>query len=117
MPDIISKEEAEEKAREELEKEGVGEEELMADDVGVNDVDEGLKEDLGFLDKIEEENRAEPEKGPKEAEQEVNEVNLLGELIRVKDVVEKMERYAHQDNKEAYALEVNRLKKLLSRED
>lgn len=97
MPGIISEEEA---RKEIVEERGVNEE------VGI---DEELRKDLEFLDEIEKE-----EEAKKQAEQGGGrEVDLLEEVTKIKEVVERMEEHAFNKNKEAYEQEARNLRSML----
>lgn len=116
LPKIISEEEAreevfkeervEEEVKEEVKEEVEEEKQVPAEE---------LEKDLEFLEEIEKEEVK--EEGVEEGvEKEVErEVNLLEEVIKIKDIIERMEEHALNNNKEAYAQEAKMLKEMISR--
>lgn len=138
MPDIITKEEAKEELLKEEPKdvpeeepEEEPEEDILKEEM--EEVEEDLKEkdkeeerrikeeefdkilerDLEFLELIQ---REEKEESPEEVEQEGDkELNLLEEVLQIKEILERMEEHATNNNKPAYDQEARKLRNLVSK--
>lgn len=112
MPKILSSEEA----KKEIFDEAKDAEGAEADETyDFKEMDKELEQAEETEDERDEE--AETEQAEQEeVEQEVEkEINLLEEVIKIKDVLERMEEHALNHNNPAYDIEAKRLKKMLER--
>jgi phosphoenolpyruvate synthase/pyruvate phosphate dikinase len=101
MPKILSPEEA----KQELLKEGVIKE-LSEENEAKEKAAGSIPGELG-IEVYEEKTKQE--------EQVEKEINLLEEVLQIKDIIEKMEEHALNNSKEAYEREARQLKSLMSR--
>nr|MCK4930053.1 hypothetical protein [Nanoarchaeota archaeon] len=117
LPEIISEEEAREEVfKEERVEEEVKEEVKEEVEEEKQVPDEELKKDLEFLEEIEK--KEVKEEGVEEGiiEGEVDkEVNLLEEVLSIKEIIERMEEHALNNNNVAYEQEARKLKEMISR--
>ena len=132
MPEILSDEEARAEVKREQNLEDVDEDEAeRLDGRDDQEVDEQLKQDLEFLEEIEDQEKPGLGEADKESTAEKSateesavhediipgeverEVNLLQEVLGIKELVEKMEEHALNNNKEAYLHENKKLREML----